>query len=129
MWKIRTDIGGTGAWTAGRCFRNTRTPKEAEMFDQRAHIRTWLAVMPVNTSGRTKAQIVAEAEATWMLPHLVTRLECDADCRCMKCFHRRLDETVRKSEEALNDSGIDIDRCADGHELQAHTFPDAPRVP
>lgn len=91
--------------------------------------RTWRTILPVNTTGRTKAEIVAEAEATWLLPSLFGERECGEGCRCMKCFHRKLDAAVKASEEALHESGIDIVGSPASDELQTHSFPDQARVP
>lgn len=51
-------------------------------------------------SGRTTAEVVANAEATWLGPHLVGGLECAPDCQCAACFQRRLDALLKKSEDA-----------------------------
>jgi hypothetical protein len=66
---------------------------------------------PLNVTGRSKEQIVREAEASWLRPYIVpTGREAithfdntehlDA-CRCNACFQRALDKLVIESEKAL----------------------------
>ncbi len=79
---------------------------------------------PVNTTGRTKAQIVAEAEATWLLSNLVGLETHDENCRCLRCFHQALDRLARRTEEALNDGEAAAAGDADRDELQADAIAD-----
>lgn len=66
-------------------------------------------IQPINTSGRTKAQIVAEAEATWMLSHIVGLQEHDENCRCMVCWHRMADRVIRNTQEASDETAGSAD--------------------
>jgi len=46
---------------------------------------------PTNTSGRTKTQIVWDAEHDWLKPILIDGLSSPThsiDCKCMACFDR-----------------------------------------
>jgi len=66
---------------------------------------------PLNVTGRSKEQIVREAEAGWLKPYIVpTGKEPIAHfddaphleaCRCNACFQRALDRLVESSEKAL----------------------------
>jgi hypothetical protein len=51
-------------------------------------------ILPINTSGRTKEQIVAEAEATWLLPTLIGDVAHGESCRCIACFHQHMDYVI-----------------------------------
>jgi len=61
-----------------------------------------VAVNHRNVSGRTKAQIVNEAELTWLAPFIISSSNeaehLDA-CRCVKCFQRQLDRIIKSQEE------------------------------
>lgn len=57
-----------------------------------------------STSGRSKAQIVAEAEASWLAPFLVTssnEAEHLAACRCNVCWHKMADKLIKEQGEYL----------------------------
>ena len=59
---------------------------------------------PANTSGRSKQQIVAEAEASWLAPLLITssnETEHLTSCRCNSCFQKELDKLILKQEKEL----------------------------
>ena len=85
-------------------------------------------IKPENITGRSRAQIVAEAERTWLQPHLImtvaptleevaakkeTPASEDAPalvanteehleaCRCNECFNKRLDALIASQEAAL----------------------------
>lgn len=60
------------------------------------------SMLPVNTSGRTKKQIVEEAEKAWLKPGLLHEVH-DGECRCNKCFQKALDNLVNTSERAVNE--------------------------
>lgn len=65
-------------------------------------------VMPLNLTGRTKAEIVLDAEMSWLKPYLIatdealakTRELFDArhtgDCHCEPCIQIKLDETLKR---------------------------------
>ncbi len=55
---------------------------------------------PINVSGRTPAQIIEQAEITWLVPYFVKTDHRD-DCRCNTCLQSKLDALVKHSEEAL----------------------------
>jgi hypothetical protein len=69
-------------------------------------------IKPENVTGRTPKQIVREAEAGWLKPHLIPTngpltvtasndsQHLDA-CRCMVCFNRKLDALIESQEAAL----------------------------
>ena len=61
-------------------------------------------VKPVNHTGRSKAQIVSEAEETWLHPYLIgsVPLVHSVDCRCNVCLNARLDAIIAEQEAALN---------------------------
>jgi hypothetical protein len=66
-------------------------------------------VRPEKVTGRTAAQIVKEAEAGWLKPHLIgidtpiiaNNAEHLAACRCNACFQKKLDELVTNSGKSL----------------------------
>ena len=64
------------------------------------------SIWPRNTSGRSKAQIVAEAEATWMLSVLIGDIVHDENCRCLACFHRAADKLLQYQETLLESEEI-----------------------
>lgn len=58
-----------------------------------------------STSGRSKQQIVQEAEETWLKPLIITssnEQEHLASCRCSVCFQRALDNLIKSQEDILN---------------------------
>ena len=61
-------------------------------------------VKPVNHTGRSKAQIVHDAEETWLHPFIVGSVPVlhSAECHCTPCFHKRLDALIAEQEAALN---------------------------
>ena len=61
-------------------------------------------IKPVNHTGRSKAQIVREAEETWLCPFIIqsSNGEHVAACRCNLCFNKRLDAIIAGQEAALN---------------------------
>lgn len=93
-------------------------------------------IIAVNTTGRTKAQIVAEAEATWLLPHLVGDLGCGADCRCIKCYHKTAHISIKEMlakvskdlKGGIHDSPLSVVRCPDGNVVQADAGADEARM-
>lgn len=61
-----------------------------------------LAKHPRSTSGRSKTQIVAEAEQTWLRPLLITSSDETqhlALCRCHECWLKLADTIIKKQEE------------------------------
>jgi uncharacterized C2H2 Zn-finger protein len=55
-------------------------------------------------SGRSKAQIVAEAESTWLSPYIITasnEAEHLEACRCQKCWHKMADKLIQTQEKWL----------------------------
>ena len=74
---------------------------------QEAHKMTsygTVLIKPVNVSGRSKAQIVKEAEASWLAPLIITtsnEQEHLNSCKCNVCFQKALDRLVEASGRAL----------------------------
>jgi hypothetical protein len=60
-------------------------------------------IIPMNVSGRSKEQIVKNAEATWLAPFVIDPLRtvCIEGCRCERCFQKACDALVAKSEAAV----------------------------
>jgi hypothetical protein len=58
-------------------------------------------MLPLNTSGRTKTQIVEEAEQGWLRPMLVSPEDHTDVCRCMGCFNRKLDTLIASQEAEI----------------------------
>ena len=93
-------------------------------------------IFPVNTTGRTKAQIVAEAEATWLLPHLLGELPCGESCLCVKCYHKGayagMKEMLAKVSRDLKGGNDDSEAAAAGGAdcdvVQADAWADEARV-
>jgi len=57
-----------------------------------------------STSGRSKAQIVAEAESTWLAPFIVTssnEQEHLPICRCHACWLKLANSIIKTQEELL----------------------------
>lgn len=57
-------------------------------------------IKPVNTSGRSKAQIVFDAEASWLKHNLLNIDGHWENCRCMTCwekFWRNLNDSSNPS--------------------------------
>lgn len=62
--------------------------------------------VPLNTSGRSKQQIVADMEATLLRPYIVSHTQnepriCGEGCKCQVCFNKELDRILALSEKAL----------------------------
>lgn len=79
-------------------------------------------IVPVNTSGRSVAQIVKDVEAKWLAPHLVeidvvviekvkvvekevvVEVVHPEGCRCSEpCFQKALDALLAKQESTINE--------------------------
>ena len=58
--------------------------------------------LPANYTGRSKAQIVREAEASWLRPLIVTtsneQEHLDA-CRCNECWLKLADKLIQSQEK------------------------------
>jgi len=61
------------------------------------HVTT---IQPLNTSGRTKAEIVADAERTWLRSALVGS-EHLATCKCYQCWLKFADQVIKNQEGLL----------------------------
>lgn len=71
-------------------------------------------IRPEKVSGRSPSQIVADAEATWLKPHLIVNegpLEITAgtsehldSCRCNPCFQKKLDALVDSTERSAQEA-------------------------
>lgn len=70
------------------------------------------AIKPENVTGRSHAQIVDEAERTWLEPHLlkldkpiaiVPTTAHSEDCNCAVCFNVKLDRLLESSQKALDE--------------------------
>ena len=98
--------------------------QESEFFqDLGRSVTRYLSITPKNTSGRSAAHIVADAERGWLGAYLVptdpafhpASCLCDGcttpkvlvikehglDCRCEPCIQRALDKLVKLSEDSL----------------------------
>lgn len=73
-------------------------------------------IKPENITGRTRAQIVADAESTWLKDSLIevtarpaivanTQEHLEA-CRCMECFNKKLDALIASQELDLLNQGV-----------------------
>jgi hypothetical protein len=67
-------------------------------------ISSAITTVPLNTSGRSKAQIVDDAERSWLKCAILSD-EHTAECRCMGCFTKYLDQVVLASD-SLSDEAI-----------------------
>ena len=71
-----------------------------------AHLRSHSmhSSLPLNTSGRTKAQIVASAEDTWLKPAIIQTITGDhlEACHCEACIQKKLDTILNAQERELN---------------------------
>lgn len=67
-------------------------------------------LLPVNHSGRSKAQIVDEAERSWLAPYLISTVyhEHLGACKCSVCLNKRLDALIAEQEAALNQTQGEI---------------------
>ena len=64
-----------------------------------------LAAQSRMTSGRTKTEIVQQAEASWLAPLLITssnESEHLNSCRCHLCWLKMADKLIKTQEENLN---------------------------
>lgn len=59
-------------------------------------------IFPINTSGRTKAEI-ADAWEYRNSQHLLGLSVHDEECRCLYCFNAKLDGLLSQSEEGITD--------------------------
>lgn len=72
-------------------------------------------IRPINTSGRTRRQIVEDIERTWLKSHLIPVMvsevlihNTDSFC-CNECLNKRLDAIIASQEESLTiDEGVTI---------------------
>jgi hypothetical protein len=55
------------------------------------------SILPVNTSGRNKTEIVSNAEATWLKNALVGEAHSDT-CRCLVCWNKLADKIIGEQE-------------------------------
>lgn len=58
-----------------------------------------------STSGRTKEQIVEQAESSWLGSIIITtsnETEHLALCRCNICFQKALDNLIKTQQDSLN---------------------------
>ena len=64
--------------------------------------QTLNSIKPVNTSGRSKAQIVADMESTTLKKFLVDDVPFHIlDCKCMECFDTYWSKIKSTTDEAL----------------------------
>lgn len=57
-----------------------------------------MRLRPVKYSGRTTAEIVADAEMTYLKPYLIA---CPKECRCQRCWDDALSKLVEYSNTVL----------------------------
>lgn len=68
---------------------------------KRSHAMRSELITPVRTTTRSKAEIVQQAEETWLQPFLVTSFsekEHLAACRCMDCWNKLADKIIKEGE-------------------------------
>ncbi len=62
-------------------------------------------LVPLNTTGRSKAQIVADMESGTLSPYIVsdslTSVQHNEQCKCLVCFNSYLDKVLKDSEASL----------------------------
>jgi DNA-directed RNA polymerase subunit RPC12/RpoP len=84
--------------TCALCGKHFQTWEEYKMHTAFRHSQK---IMPVNTSGRTKAEIVSNAESTWLRSFIIESNNHDhlEACRCPECFSKYLDKVVKFSDD------------------------------
>lgn len=60
-------------------------------------------LLPINTTGRNKQEIVENAETTYLKGVIIDEIVHDESCRCSACFQRYLDKVVEMGNQALEE--------------------------